>query len=72
MGKDVPVIFREEPAFRDAPNKRAIWDLVLGIAGLTYLGVVLFLNLYSPAFGLVLIVLAAYELLEPHCGKRGG
>jgi hypothetical protein len=50
---------------------RAIWDLVIGIAGLGYLGVVLFVNLDSPAFGLVWIVLAGYEILEPRCGKRG-
>ncbi len=53
-------------------NKRAIWDCAIGIAVLIYLGVVLCVNLYSPLFGLVLIVLAAYEILEPRCGKRGG
>jgi hypothetical protein len=51
-------------------NKRAIWDLAIGLAGLVYLGVVLIDNLYSPLFGLVLIGLAAYEILEPHCSKR--
>jgi hypothetical protein len=45
---------------------------VIGIAVLIYLSVVLCMNMYSPAFGLILIVLAAYEILEPHCGKRSG
>ena len=53
-------------------NKRIIWDCVIGIAVLIYLSVVLCMNMYSPAFGLILVVLAAYEILEPHCGKRSG
>lgn len=52
-------------------SARALWDLAIGIAGLIYLGVVLFGDLYSPAFGLVVIVLAAYEVFEPHFGRRG-
>jgi hypothetical protein len=53
-------------------NKRAIWDCVIGIAGLTYLGMALVANLSSPVFGLVWVVLAAYEILEPRCGKHCG
>jgi len=52
-------------------NKRGIWDLAIGIAGLIYLGMVLFVNLYSPVFGFVLIVLAGHEMLEPRCRRRG-
>lgn len=51
-------------------NKRILWHLAIGIAGLIYLGVVLFADLYSPVFGVVLIVLAAYEVLGPHCKRR--
>jgi len=50
-------------------NKRAIWDLAIGIAGLVYLGMVLFVDVYSPLFGLVVIVLAGYEVLGPHRRK---
>jgi fatty acid desaturase len=53
-------------------NKRAIWDCVIGIAGLIYLGMVLVENLYSPVLGLLWVVLAAYKLLEPRCGKGCG
>jgi len=70
----VPVLrppARAASASPHCPHMRAIWDLVIGIAGLGYLGVVLFVNLDSPAFGLVWIVLAGYEILEPRCGKRG-
>ena len=71
----VPVL-RPEARAANAPahttNRRVIWHCAIGIAVLIYLGVVLCVNLYSPAFGLILIVLAAYEILEPHCGKRSG
>jgi len=51
-------------------NKRVLWDMAVGLAGVVYLTIVLFDNLYSPLFGLLLIGLAAYEILEPHCAKR--
>jgi hypothetical protein len=35
------------------------------------MALVLFVNLDSPFFGLLLIVLAAYALLEPRRHKRG-
>ena len=44
-------------------SKRAFWDFAICGAGLVYIALVLFVNLYSPLFGLVLIGLAGYELL---------
>ena len=52
-------------------DKRACWDLTIWGAGLVYMALVLFVNLDSPLFGLLLIVVAGYELLEPHSRKRG-
>jgi uncharacterized membrane protein YfcA len=52
-------------------RKRALWDLTIWAAGLVYMALVLFVNLDSPLFGLLLIVLAAYALLEPRRQKRG-
>jgi hypothetical protein len=52
-------------------GKRAFWDLTIGGAGLVYLVLVLFVDLDSPIFGLLLIVLAGYELLAPRCHRRG-
>jgi len=46
-----------------------MWDWAIWIAGAVYLAMVLFLNLYSPAFGVVLIVLAGYEVVEPRCRR---
>ena len=48
-----------------------MWDWVIWIAGLIYLALVLALNLYSPALGVGLIVVAAYEVIEPRCRRRG-
>jgi hypothetical protein len=45
-------------------SKRAFWDLTICGAGLVYVALALFVNLDSPLFELVLIVLAAYELLN--------
>jgi len=52
-------------------SKKAMWDWAIWIAGLIYLALVLALNLYSPAFGVGLIVVAAYEVIEPRCRRRG-
>jgi len=46
-------------------------DLTICGAGLVYLVLVLCVNLDSPLIGLLLIVLAGYELLGPHRHKRG-
>jgi hypothetical protein len=70
-----PVLRPQARAANASPHttsKRAIWDCAIGLAALIYLGAVLCVNLYSPEFGLILIVLAAYEILEPRCGQRGG
>jgi hypothetical protein len=56
---------------RGGIGKRACWDLTICGAGLVYMALVLVLNLDSPLFGLLLIVLAAHELLEPHRHKGG-
>jgi hypothetical protein len=45
-------------------GKRAFWDLTICGAGLVYIALVLFVNLDSPLFGLLLIGLAGYELLD--------
>jgi hypothetical protein len=47
-----------------------IWDLAIWSAGLVYLALVLFVNVDSPVFGLVLIILAGYELLRPRRRRR--
>jgi hypothetical protein len=51
-------------------GKRAIRDFAVAMAGLVYLSMVLFLNLNSPFFGVLVIVLAGYEILEPRSGRR--
>jgi hypothetical protein len=55
---------------KSCAGKRTVWDLTIWCAGLVYLALVLCENLDSPLFGLLLIVLASYELLEPHRRRR--
>ena len=55
---------------RVGAGKRTFWDLTIWGAGVVYLALVLIANLSSPLFGLLLIVLAGYELLEPRRHKR--
>jgi len=45
-------------------SKRAFWDLTICGAGLVYVALALLINLDSPLFAFVLIILAGYELLD--------
>ena len=48
---------------------KQLWPLrhiVIGVAGGVYLAMSLVLNLYSPAFGIALIVLGAYAVVDGH------
>lgn len=56
---------------RSGIRKRAFWDLTIWGAGLLYLALVLFVNVDSPLFGMLLIVSAGYELVGPHRHRRG-
>ena len=51
-------------------HKRAMWDLAIWVAGLVYLGVVLFENLSMPLFGAVWVVLAVHAIRERHRDRR--
>jgi len=50
---------------------RALWDWAIAIAGLIYLARVFDGTFYSQTLGVVLVVLAAYEIIEPRCRRRG-
>ena len=51
-------------------SKRAVWNLLLGITGLIYVGLVLFLEIESPVFVAAFILLAGNELVAAHSGKH--
>jgi fatty acid desaturase len=57
---------REQAAPQAAPtprlNRRAIWDLLLAIAGLVYVVLILWLSLDTPLFSLLFVSLAAHQL----------
>jgi hypothetical protein len=52
-------------------TKRLIRELGLGIAGLVYLILVFFRNIYSPVIAVVLVSLAAYVLIDSHRAGNG-
>ena len=47
-------------------KKKIIRELILGIAGAAYLALVFLNNIYSPAIGLALVSLTAYDLIDSH------
>ena len=66
----------EEPSQdeRGAERARARFDCAVWIAGAAYVWMVLAFNLYSPVFGIALILISGYEVIEPRVrhGKRSG
>jgi uncharacterized membrane protein len=42
------------------------WDVTLGLCAAAYLALVLFDDVESPLLSLMLIILVAYELIQPH------
>ena len=53
-------------------KKKIIRELILGIAGAAYLALVFLKNIYSPAIGLALASLTAYDLVDSHRRDRKG
>jgi hypothetical protein len=51
--------------------KESRWDLALGLAGVAYLGIVLFVGIDLPVVGVSLVVLAVYALIRGHRGTIG-
>lgn len=51
-------------------SSRLFWDLTLCLAGILYVDLVLFQQLDSPLLAMILILLAAYELIEPHLSRH--
>jgi hypothetical protein len=46
------------------------WDLTLGLAGVVYLALVLFMGFELPVLGAALVVLATHALIRPHRTHR--
>lgn len=51
-------------------RSQAAWDVTLGLFALAYVVVVLFDDVESPLLSLALVVLVAYELIQPHVRNR--
>lgn len=75
MSKPVPVLrapVGAPDAARQGSGKRGIRDLTIALAGLVYLGMVLFADWSSPLLGITLIALAGYELFARRGNKDQG
>ena len=59
---------REDQPTSPAQRGRTLWHLVLAVGGVAYLGLVLFDEVESPLFSIVLIILVGYELAHSHSG----
>ena len=59
---------REDHASSPPLRGRTLWHLALALGGVTYLALVLFYEVESPVFSIVLILLVAYELVRSHSG----
>ncbi len=49
---------------------RLVKDVTLGLGAFAYLALVLFDNIESPLLSIALVVLVAYELVQPHMRNR--
>jgi hypothetical protein len=49
---------------------RVVWDVLLGLGGAVYVGLVLFDGIESPLLSVVLIVATGYEMVKPHLSRR--
>ncbi len=76
LAKPVPALSSQARGSRTGDSHRTsnqgIWDLAIGLAGLAYLGIVLFTDWTSPFFGITLILVAGYKLFAHHKTKRHG
>ncbi len=72
LSKPAPVLSPQARGPNSTPrhaSSQGISDLAIGLAGLLYLGIVLFADWTSPLFGMTVIALAGYKLFAHHCGK---
>lgn len=51
-------------------SKRALWDMAICFAGVGYVVMQLWLNIQSPIFGALFVIVASYELIGSHSGRR--
>lgn len=50
--------------------RRLLWDIALCLGASAYVAVVLFDDVEGPLLSMALIILLAYELIEPRLSKR--
>ena len=61
---------QNEPSPRAELRARLLRDVTVGLGVFAYLAFVLFDNIESPLLSIALVVLVAYELVQPHMRNR--
>jgi hypothetical protein len=51
-------------------SRRIVWDIALCAGASAYVALVLFDDVEGPLISMALIILLAYELVQPHLGNR--
>jgi hypothetical protein len=51
-------------------SKKAIWQVVIGLAGVVYIVVALSQNIESPVLAAIFVLVAGYEVIESHHGRH--
>ena len=51
-------------------SKRTLWHMAIGFAGFGYIVLALCLNIQSPIFAAIFIMVAGYEVVDSHTGRH--
>jgi CDP-diglyceride synthetase len=57
-------------AARPHLSRKVIWNFAIGVAGIGYILMTLWLNVESPLFAVLLITAAGHEIFESQFGRR--
>jgi hypothetical protein len=65
-------LLRSLQSARPRVGGKVIWNIVIGVAGVSYILMMLCLNVESPLFAGLLIAVAGYEVVESRLGRTSG
>jgi len=67
---DAEQLLRTFEGIRPRAGRKVIWNIAIGVAGVSYMLMALCLNVESPLFAGVLIAAAGYEIVGSQFGRR--
>ena len=65
-------LLRTLQGVRPRVGGKVIWNIAIGVAGVSYMLMALCLNVESPLFAGLLIAVAGYEVIESRFGRSSG